>query len=103
MKTKHWPGPWRIEGDQLKAANGYSVAHVSDEDIDEEFNAAQEKANYKRIVVCVNACEGIEAPEDFVRSALNFLARVESSEASEAMKYSARKLRGLAKGRTGVK
>lgn len=75
--SKHWPEPWQIKGDQLVAANGLSVAHVSDDDIDETFNAAQERANFERIASCVNACRGIAEPGTIpeIRETLRWIAQ----------------------------
>lgn len=52
--VKHMPEPWRVDGDQVKAADGESVMGICDDPDYEE----RDKANAARIVVCVNTMAG---------------------------------------------
>lgn len=57
-EPKHTPGPWAVgtgvydTNTYLRDVDGYHLASVPDE------------ANARRIVACVNACEGYENPDD---------------------------------------
>lgn len=48
----HTPAPWRVHVDEVFGADGYQVMR---------FNGygSTDQANARRIVACVNACEGI--------------------------------------------
>lgn len=57
MEAKYTPGPWRAEGNIVRSG----VMFVSDCDAESETPSRIEtcKANARRIVACVNACDGI--------------------------------------------
>ena len=62
MKTEHTPEPWRVgrRGNDVVGSNGLvdTVAMMIDCDSDEQTHA-----NARRIVTCVNACEGMDDAE----------------------------------------
>ena len=71
-KAKHTPGPWTTDEDdhdapyqdiKINAGNRFTVCTVWIDDAPvREFNAEQQ-ANARRIVACVNACEGFSIEE----------------------------------------
>jgi len=79
MKTtkemKHTPEPWKIYGsDELPLA-----IIQDDEDgmgIIEFTQNGVNPANAKRIVSCVNACQGIEDPETTIKELIEMLGEV---------------------------
>ncbi len=70
--SKHTPGPWHNEQGFIVANNkvvGQAMMPSKDSSVTNLYSAkkAEEmEANAARIVECVNACEGIENPADFV-------------------------------------
>lgn len=58
MSGKHTPGPWRVssEGLTIEDANGAPIARL----IGTRGRYQAEVANAKRIVACVNFCEGVD-------------------------------------------
>ena len=77
MKTEHTSEPWRVgrRGNDVVGSNGLgdTVAMMIDCDSDEQTHA-----NARRIVACVNACEGIgtEYLEHFGGTSFNDFKRV---------------------------
>ena len=57
MSTQHTPGPWIFDhrDGYLRTADGNNIVQTYNE------------ANAQRIVECVNACEGIENPTEFMQ------------------------------------
>jgi hypothetical protein len=61
----HTPGPWEADGGDTSTwwavtlpTGGYVIADLSES----SYSADQDAANARRIVACVNACEGIDDP-----------------------------------------
>ncbi len=67
--TKHTTGPWRVtsapEGRWIEVVGQHPTKAGWEEDVAQ----ADGIANAARIVACVNALEGIEDPEAFVKAA----------------------------------
>lgn len=65
MSTKHTPEPWALEGWLVVEDHGirFAVADIMTSaqfSTDVEVSTAVKEANGRRIVACVNACQGIE-------------------------------------------
>lgn len=67
-KTQHTPGPWRANKDHFGAVRsepGFSIKGSNSEGVNaiaflwSRDVEAEQEANARRIVACVNACEGI--------------------------------------------
>jgi len=82
--SKHTPGPWTVKGpagpdrDTAIIADGMIVAetwgHVAEGVRADSFAAAS------RIVACVNACEEIDDPAEFIRIAKELIADIRAME-----------------------
>ena len=80
MTTKHTPGPWRI-GDA-----GHTVfGPPNGEPAPKIIAGGLTRANARRIVACVNACEGInpEAVPDLLQACKAALAYMIDDKASD--------------------
>lgn len=87
MSAQHTPTPWRhnVEGYPeagIKGANGRNIAHTWNVGASQPKSAdalkkrtEEDRANARRIVACVNACEGIatERLEDLGRPLMQHL------------------------------
>lgn len=76
LSSLHTPSPWSIgtSGSTIIYANsnfGKVIARVFDNDtlVRKKFNDGEADANIKRIVECVNACDGIDNPHTFIKYA----------------------------------
>lgn len=67
MTQKHTPEPWKLyRNDQsVGDAVGNAVCDAWPRG-DDQLASAEGKANARRIVACVNACEGMEDPAAFI-------------------------------------
>lgn len=113
MKTKHTPGPWRIEGpfnnprlktkgvicaDELRICE-FAYPFMLNDEHDEIA------ANARRIVECVNACEGISDPSA-IKRIIPILLRITDESvplfASNRLKDLHKECRDLLTALTGV-
>jgi hypothetical protein len=75
MTQKHTPEPWVFNQEQMKikGSGDYEgltvIANVSPK-MDYSRGSGTQCANAERIVKCVNACKGIENPEQFIQNAM---------------------------------
>jgi len=102
---KHTPEPWKIdEADDMPLAviadddTGEGIVEMAGDeatfwgdDAHKEFNE-RSKADFERIVACVNGCKGIQDPETTVPElvveatrALEFITRLMSLEPNDAV------------------
>lgn len=75
--SRHSPGPWRAEGDQIIAADGYVIFDAGGPHLHESHDADkghwkyedgsardigedEEEANARRAAACFNACRNFE-------------------------------------------
>ena len=77
MTKKHTPEPWVASGKDIRGiedndiwiANLMDSHHTADSRPSKGFPSDTEcRANVERIIVCVNACEGMEDPEKEISS-----------------------------------
>ena len=73
--SKHTKAPWRVDHE---SGPGHSLTKLIDSD-GEEITEGVSLADAARIVACVNALEGIELPEDFVRVTREFVPRLDAT------------------------
>lgn len=77
MSTTHTPGPWHVANipDMMGPTAGTYEIFDKPYGLGVVANANSE-ADAKRIVDCVNACEGIRQPSDFMECLLDTLKNV---------------------------
>ena len=93
MNTQHTPGPWKVSTANPYAVNtvsgGIATAHGTDDANYSEFfpSTEQAKANARRIVACVNACEGInpEAVPDLLEALKDAVAAYDDADLDGAI------------------
>jgi len=61
MSTKHTPGPWNVKYSKFSIIETQEGAQVAE--CKNLTGLVNLQANARRIVACVNACEGIETSE----------------------------------------
>lgn len=66
MKTKHTKVKWVINLSTLGIYNEKYIKVVGADEEDKTFTRGEKIDNIKRIVDCVNACEGIENPKFYI-------------------------------------
>jgi hypothetical protein len=70
MTAQHTPGPWTAEldahGRGRVKGNGCWVATTWTNADDDSHKRYPAEANARRLVACLNACEGIEDPENVI-------------------------------------
>lgn len=80
--AKHTAEPWKIQSfptdplDKVRNAGGGTVAHTGDVTY-HGSDPIIAMANANRIVACVNACENIPNPADFVKAARELFCKAE--------------------------
>ena len=85
-KQCHTPGPWRFSKDSMRVyftdASGEEppICDMEVNDIMAIEDRREVEANAARIVACVNACDGISDPAEFIRMACALVHNIQLAD-----------------------
>jgi hypothetical protein len=86
--SQHTPTPWETSAVVSAGGVGWDVCEASAGDMIADLqDCPNAEANAKRIVACVNACEGIDDPEQSIpamKRALENILGIESAPGTQA-------------------